>query len=150
MVTIAQMVATTDNAIFALNFRHQSILMKLEYIAYGFSRVIICTFIGIILGTFLVLLNVDNNISLIISVIVVNILLVHSGYFFAKNQVKKRYRKSLFLALIISFFFSLVFFLFKSSDFNLALNSFINLFSCLSIGIFIHFLRFDLKSKSDN
>lgn len=122
--------------------------MKLEYIAYGFSRVLICIIAGIILGVSLRLLNINDNISLDISIVFVNILLIYSGYSFCKYKIQDKYKKSLLLSLIISFSLSLAFFFLKNFDFIISLKSFFNLFLCMVLGVFINFLRFNFKNKS--
>lgn len=122
--------------------------MKLEYIGYGLSRVVICIIVGIILGTILRLLNVNNDTATIIAITLVNILLIYSGYSFAKYPTHKNYVESLLLSFIISFLFSILFYFVKDFNVALALESFLNLFICMSLGIFLHFLRFNMKNKS--
>ncbi len=122
--------------------------MKLEYIGYGLSRVVVCIIFGIILGSFLRLLNVNNDIATIVAIVFVNILLIYSGYSFAKYPTHKKYVKSLLLSFIISFLFSIIFYFLKSFNITLTLESFLNLFICMSLGVFLHFLRFNIKNKS--
>lgn len=122
--------------------------MKLEYIGYGLSRVVVCIIFGIILGSFLRLLNVNNDIATIVAIVFVNILLIYSGYSFAKYPTHKKYVKSLLLSFIISFFIFHYFLLFKKLQHYPYIGKFFKFIYMYVFRVFLHFLRFNIKNKS--
>lgn len=122
--------------------------MTLNYIAYGFSRFIICIFMGIILGSILNLLGIDFILALIIALFFVNLLLIYYGYCFTKNALKNKYKQSLLLSIIISFVPS--FFLYFFKEFEFVFKSFFNILICINIGILIYYLKFDFKKNYIN
>ena len=88
--------------------------MNINYIIYGFSRVIFIFLMVIAIGVSLKLLNINNSIE--ISVIIFNLLLILCGYKFVEKSSKEKYKNSLFLSMIISFSFALIFSIFNEFE----------------------------------
>lgn len=121
--------------------------MNMNYIIYGFSRIIFVFLMVVAIGVSLKLLNINNSIE--ISVIIFNLLLIFCGYKFVEKSSKEKYKNSLFLSIIISFSFALIFSLFNKFELLIIFKNILSILFFISIGIFsryiVEFFNYFLK-----
>lgn len=112
--------------------------MNMNYIIYGFSRTIFVFLMVVAIGVSLKLLNINNSIK--ISVIIFNLLLIFCGYKFVEKSSKEKYKNSLFLSIIISFSFALIFSLFNEFELLIIFKNILSILFFISIGIFSRYI----------
>ncbi|MFW2106050.1 hypothetical protein [Acinetobacter guillouiae] len=118
-------------------------IMNINYIIYGFSRVIIMFVIVVAIGTVLKLLNINNDIT--IAVMIFNLLLVFCGYNFTEKPSKEKYKNSLLLSIMVSLSCVLIFAIFNKFEFLIIVKNFLSTFSFICIGILIYFFKSNYK-----